>query len=282
MKYFYTLLLSCLTLFSCNKDDFNVSTIMRDVVWVPGATIPSFDLSNKAHVTIISTGGGWTGAATTIDVYGGVVGNDGTQIAFEQMSINGHELSAEGMYEEGLFSYHFNELEEDQLATFQSILGSFEMNETCEISVTGTSKGDYKAELEMPLKVEMSLLENRSYLENSFTIRPKDDIIVHWDSPTTTARTPSSIGIAVVYNPGLSRIEDPSLPTSLPIWFEITEDDGEYTIPAEELEFLPLGAQITVSVARGVFEEYTYELNGNELIVNGVTYEVSKFLTVIE
>lgn len=282
MKNLLLLFVLFVSLSACEKETLPFSGEADNLVWIPGVTLPAFDMSSNTHVTIVANGAGWTDADPAIEVYGAVIDGRGNQIDYENLILNGQLLSSEGKEDNGSFYYHFNHLQDESATTFQRLLSSFDNEAPVTINIEGSDAGDFYAELVMPLRLEMSLLNNRSYVENSNTMKTSDGITVTWNAPANPQRNPPDVGIAVVYNPGVSRIDDSNLPSSLPIWMEVTEDDGEFTIPADALDFLPLGAKFTVTVARGAFDQYSYEINGNELIVNGVSYEISKLLEVIE
>jgi hypothetical protein len=273
---------------SCEKDSVGLSTpTAGESTWIPGVTAqPNLYMSNTTGITVISNGSAWTDQLPSIDITGSFKNNEGNPISFEHFSLGGVLLepsfsSPDPMANaNGRFRYHFNRLQEDS-EQFLRLSSIFSGENNVSIGIKSRELGEFAASMPFPLRLEVDLLENTSYSNNPFVIDLSEGIIIKWNAEPPSEKLDNSVGVAVIYSAGISQLDDPTMPPSLPAYVSITDDDGELFIPASELNQFPEESTINVIVARGNYETYTISSTNNSVTVNGVTYEISKGLLVV-
>ncbi len=244
-------------------------------------------MANSTEITIISNGSAWSDELPSIDISGTFKDATGNPVDFESLTIGDVVLepafptSNPNVDVTGRFSYHFNKLQEDN-ETFLNMSSIFDNGNEVVIAAQSSQLGEFSTAMRFPLRMKMELNENESYRNDPFVIDFSDDLIVTWNADNSSLKSSNSVGVAVVYNAGFSQLDDPQMPVSLPIFSEIVADNGRLVIPASALAHYPNGSKVTVVVARGDFHNYTIVGTGSNVVINGVTYETSKLLTVIK
>lgn len=96
-------------------------------------------------------------------------------------------------------------------------------------------------------------------------------------------KTPQTAYICIIYEGDLSREYNPDLPagTTVKLFLEVP-DNGSYTLTPEQLNQLPAGGRVSISLARGNFEAADESNTGLETLVSAITYSNSGPIGIIQ
>ncbi len=144
---------------------------------------------------------------------------------------------------------------------FQDTILSFFGRNTI-VEVQSEIFGNFTKTFYVPKELKVSL-----YLDiREGRIFRNRDLVVNWNADP---QNPLPVAIIVHYNGVRSRRINPNLPDGDINVFRLVPDNGTYTIPASDLQILPLGGLVKVMVIRGI-QEHAESSRGKHVVINAI------------
>lgn len=84
------------------------------------------------------------------------------------------------------------------------------------------------------------------------TVSKSGAISVQWNADVNNS---DGVAVGLMYDGVTSQFVDSTLPYFEYNWYQFTDDDGSYTIPASVLNSIPVGGYVNIVVARGASKE---------------------------
>jgi|GEM_PF-4518972 len=149
---------------------------------------------------------------------------------------------------------------EDQRRFQDTILSFFGRNTTVEVQseIFGNFTKTFYVPKELKVSLYLDIREGRIFRNR--------DLVVNWNADP---QNPLPVAIIVHYSGVRSRRINPNLPDGDINVFRLVPDNGTYTIPASDLQILPLGGLVKVMVIRGI-QEHAESSRGKHVVINAI------------
>lgn len=226
-----------------------------------------------------------------IRVYGSIKNHDNESVGFEQILINGVDVTdnpAESGNSEigiGKFSSYFRNDSENLDSDWYKLYSSFGGNAEVNILIS-EEIGSVDVNQEMPEILDISMFQNgREVTRTDNRISKSQPLTISWrlsGGGLNFRSTAKYVGASVVYHAGLN--DDPNLPQDNISVYDVKESSvGSITFTPDQLSNLPLGGPVTVYI--GTANQGVYQTDGiipSSISISGITYEFSSSMDLIE